>query len=150
MEDYLPILRALSDAGVEYAAIGTWALKAYFPAKMADYLLHDCDVVLAPDAANVRLTIAVLTAQHWEVCIWGELVDARTPASDFVGKYYMRAMQGNLVLDLTYECIIEWAQMASQKTNIAGVCMAAVCDIVQLKRCKGTPQDLALLQALAL
>jgi hypothetical protein len=150
MEDYLPILRSLRLAGVNYAVIGTWALKAYFPAKMADYELHDCDVVLAPDEPNVRLAIAVLTAQLWEVRIWEELVDAGTPSPDLVGKYYMRARQGNLVLDLTYECIIEWPQMAAQRANIADVWLAAVGDIAELKRSKGTPADLALLLALAL
>ena len=150
MEEYLPILRSLHLAGENYAVIGTWALKVYFPELMREYALHDCDVVLAPDEANVRRAIAALNAQGWETSVWDECVDAGSPSTDFVGKYYVRAKQGELVLDLTYECMIDWAQMGPARVLTDRLWLASVTDIATLKRLKGTTHDLDLLRKLCL
>jgi hypothetical protein len=150
MEDYLPVLRCLHLAGVNYAVIGTWALKAYFPAKMADYVLHDCDVVLAPDEANVRLAVQILNAEGWETRVWDECVDAGSSSADFVGKYYVRAKQHELVLDLTYECLIAWPHMNAHRLLVDGRWLASVGDVATLKRWKGTAADLDLLYSLRL
>jgi hypothetical protein len=136
MEDYLPILRSLADAGVEFAAIGTWALKVYFPEKMKDYVLHDCDVVLAPDLGNVRLAIDLLIENGWETSIWGECVDANVSPSMLSGKYYVRAIAGDLRLDLTYECAISWIKMQSSIVHHLGTPLASISNIMQLRKLK--------------
>ncbi len=150
MEDYLPILRSLHRSGVNYAVIGTWALKAYFPDAMGEYALHDCDLVLAPDEANVRRAIAALNAEGWETRVWDECVDAGSSSADFIGKYYVRAKHGDLVLDLTYECMIDWAQMEATRMLFDRLWLASVTDIATLKRLKGTARDLDLLRILGL
>ena len=150
MDDYLPILRCLHLAGVNYAAIGTWALKAHFPDAMGEYALHDCDLVLAPHPENIGLAIAVLNAQGWETSVWGEWVDEHTHYVEIEGKYYVRAKHRELVLDLTYECMIDWAQMGPARVLVDGLWLASVTDIATLKRLKGTAHDLDLLQKLGL
>lgn len=150
MEDYLPILRALHLANVSYAVIGTWALKAYFPDAMREYALHDCDLVLAPEQGNIGLAIAVLNAQGWEARVWGELIDQQVSSVEFEGKYYVRAQQGDLVLDLTYECMIDWDEMEANRGIWNGLWLASVTDLATLKRIKGTARDLELLRILGL
>ena len=148
MEEYLPILRSLHALGVKLAVIGTWALKAYFPEKMRDYVLQDCDLVLATEEANIRLAIAILNQKSWTTTVWEEHVDAGTPSPEFVGKYYVRAKQANLVLDLTYECKLDWQQMEAGIQWKLGLPLASLDNIVQLKRAKGLASDFALLEML--
>lgn len=136
MEDYLPILESLRQAGVAYAAIGTWALKVYFPEKMADYTLHDCDIVLAPTEDNVRLAIQVLQQQGWQTMVWGNAVDAGTDFAELAGKYYVRATSGEWVVDMTYECAIDWSAMAGELQFLHGLPVAALAHIFALKRRK--------------
>jgi hypothetical protein len=144
MEDYLPILQLLHSSGVQFAAIGTWALKVYFPDKMADYVLHDCDVVLAPDLENVRRAIRVLRAAGWEVTSWDEPVFPDAAAAALNGRFYLRAFSGPLTLDLTYECLIDWDTMKQGITLQASVPLASVKDIFTLKLQQGTEKgDLA-------
>ena len=140
MEDYLPILRSLADAGVEFAAIGTWAMKVYFPEKLTDYQLHDCDVVLAPDLENVRWAIHNLNESDWETRIWDERVDANVAPDFLLGKYYVRATQGKLTLDLTYECLIDWREMRPKISVRNGIPLAAIAHTLQLKRAKALLQ----------
>ncbi len=136
MEAYLPILRSLRDAGVEYAAIGTWALKIMFRDKMPGYVLRDCDVVLAPNETNIMLAVRLLNAAGWATCLWGIPVNDATNFSEFAGKYYVRATQGELVLDLTYHCMIPWEAMWSQMQVASGVHVASLTHILSLKRYK--------------
>jgi hypothetical protein len=136
MEDYLPILRSLVDAGVEFAAIGTWALKAYFPEKLKNYVLHDCDVALAPDLENVRRAIHHLNENGWQTDIWGECVDANVSPDFLRGKFYIRATQGKLTLDLTYECLIDWQETWPEIRVQDGIPLASIAQILKLKHAK--------------
>ena len=133
MELYLPVLQKLTQSGVEYAAIGTWALKVYFPAQMRDYVLHDCDLVLAPSLENVQLASETLKEDGWEVKVWEEALPEDLTESFLKGKYYLRARKLDLALDLTYECRIPWEEMVQTSDPRMGVRLAAVAHILALK-----------------
>ena len=138
MEEYLPVLQELTRGGVRFAAIGTWALKVYFPEKMRDYVLHDCDIVLDPDFENVRLAIRVLRTAGWRVSVWGEEVSAAVPADFLRGKYYLRAVKDALNLDLTYECAIAWREMEAEMVELHALPIASVAHVFHLKRKKAS------------
>ena len=150
MEDYLPILRSLHHQGVNFAAIGTWALKGYFPEKLQHYVLQDCDIVLAPEEGNIRVAISVLNVNGWATTVWDESVDAGTPSLEFVGKYYVRAKQKDLVLDLTYECLLDWQEIQASRQMLMGLPFASLAHIALLKRTKGRANDIELLHILGL
>lgn len=133
MEAYLPILRSLKEGGVEYAVIGTWALKAYFPEQMQAYAVHDCDVVLQPDWGNVRLAVRILIHMGWEVSVWGQSVDAQFSVGDVAGKFYLRAGKDALSLDAIYECPLAWDRMAAARMSLLGMPLAAMEHIAELK-----------------
>jgi hypothetical protein len=150
MENYLPILRSLHHHGVNFAAIGTWALKGYFPEKLQHYVLQDCDIVLAPEEKNIRLAISVLNANAWATTVWDQSMDAGTPSPEFVGKYYVRAKQKDLVLDLTYECLLDWQEIQASRQLRMGLPFASLAHIALLKRTKGRANDIELLRILGL
>jgi hypothetical protein len=151
MEDYLPILQALGAASVQYCVIGTWALKAYFPSEMHDFVLRDCDLVLAPGLDNVRLAIATLQAAAWQSAVWGHAIDANVSADALRDKYYVRGKKGNLVLDMTYECAaIAWPTFQAEVLVWQQIPLASVEHIATLKRLKSTPRDWECLARLGL
>lgn len=136
MEAYIPILRAFVGEDVEFAIIGTWALKVHFPEAMGDYVIHDCDLVVRPVEENVRRAVKVLLSANWKVTAWEEEVGESISMPDLVGKYYLRARTGELTLDATYECPIAWEDMEKGIEWRNGLPLASVEDILQLKRLK--------------
>lgn len=136
MEAYLPVLRLLVEADVRLALIGTWALKAYFPDEMRDYVLRDCDAVLEPSLENVRRAIGTLLQAGWPPMLWGEPVDAQVGAERLQGKFYLRAERDELCLDLTYECPIGWGELVAGCEWRNGVPLAAANHIWHLKALK--------------
>ncbi|TAE11848.1 MAG: hypothetical protein EAZ95_13125 [Bacteroidetes bacterium] len=136
MTTYLPILQALQTSGVAYRVIGTWALKAYFPVPLQDYVLQDCDIAIAPDLANIRKAIEVLEQNAWRVTVWDEPVPTDVFDAFWVGKYYLRGRQASLVLDLAYECALAWDALATSPTWFEGVPLASIPNILALKRAK--------------
>ena len=149
MEAYLPILQSLSAAGIAYCTIGTWALRAYFPLEMQDYVLQDCDVLLEPGWENVRHAISVLQEKGWQVTVWEQDLDANVTAAFLQGKFYLRARLAALTLDLTYECAsIQWQAIEAEMAMWQRLPLASIRHIAVLKRLKSTPKDIALMKRL--
>lgn len=146
-DPYAATLRALHAAGLPFVVIGTYALRAYYPAALADYALPDCDLVIAPDHLNPA--IACLLPLGWALSIWDVPVLGPLHAAEAEGKFYLRARKGADTLDLTYECVLPWPEMQAQRQVWQGIPWADLAHIKALKRIKGRPQDLALLDRLA-
>lgn len=136
MEAYIPALQSLVGEGVEFAIIGTWALKVHFPVAMRDYVIRDCDIVLQPTEENLRRAVRVLRGDGWRVTAWEEEVWDDFSGGDLAGKYYLRARFGELTLDATFECQIPWEAMAAGIDWRDGLPLASIKDILDLKRRK--------------
>ena len=149
MEAYFPILNALHEAKVEFAIIGTWALKLYFPFKMADYELNDCDLVMDPSIKNIRKAIKVLKADEWQVKVWEDEVTEIVKWAELKGKYYLRATKDALRLDLTYENnLVPWPVMVGTIQWRCELPLAHLINVKFLKEMKGSPKDLETLELL--
>jgi hypothetical protein len=138
MKAYLPILQAMHTSGVAYRAIGTWALKAYFPTELQDYVLQDCDIAISPTIENIRKAIEVLEQNAWDVTVWDAPVPVGAGEAFFQGKYYIRGRQASLVLDLAHECVVDWAEVVTSPTLYEGVPLASILHILTMKRAKAT------------
>lgn len=145
-DPYASLLQHLQRAGLPFAVIGTYALRAYYPDALRDYALPDCDAVLPDSALNPA--IGLLLRAGWQLSLWGEPVLGPVNAAEANGKFYLRARQGAHTLDLTYECPIAWADMGPGRVMAGGIPYAALAHVVALKRLKGKPSDLALLARL--
>lgn len=145
-DHYAPLLQHLQRAGLPFAVIGTYALRAYYPAAMRDYTLPDCDAVLPDTALNAA--ISILLRAGWQLSLWEEPVHGPVNATEANGKFYLRARRDGHTLDLTYECPIAWAEMGPARVVADGIPYAALAHVVALKRLKGKPSDLALLASL--
>ncbi|MFN8395589.1 MAG: hypothetical protein U0176_13195 [Bacteroidia bacterium] len=136
MEAYISILEALVGEGVEFAVIGTWALKVHFPEAMRDYPVHDCDLVIRPEEENVRVAVRALRSQGWKVTVWERELGPEFVIADLGGKFYLRSRKEELTVDLTFECPIPWYEMAAGIEWWNGLPLASVGDILDLKRRK--------------
>lgn len=133
MKEYISILQQLYRADVMYVAMGTWALKYYFTTQMKDYVLQDCDIVLAPTLNNLHKAIQVLQAENWETTVWNENIPLNAPQDFFQGKYYIRAKKGSLILDMTYEYAIDWETLWACAIETKQISIASVLHILMLK-----------------
>lgn len=145
-DPYASLLQHLHAQGLPFAVIGTYALRAYYPAEMRDYALPDCDAVL-PDTA-LNSAISMLLHAGWQLSLWEEPVLGPVSAAEASGKFYLRARRDGHTLDLTYACPITWADMGPARVVADGIPYAALAHVVALKRLKGRPADLALLTRL--
>lgn len=148
MNKYISILQKLYKYQIPYVVIGTWALKYVFPRIMFNYEVRDCDLVIADDIEKIRQTIKILQDSNWEVRVWETVVDERVEPSFLKGKYYLRATQNELTLDITYECpFIPWEEMIGKKMlRKPGISIANLNHILQLKRIKGRDVDLEIVE----
>jgi hypothetical protein len=141
MESYLPILQNLTQHKVQYVVIGTWALKALFPKTMQHYEIHDCDIVLLPTHKNIRKAIEVITQARWQASVWNVLISSEVEAHFLVGKFYVRAQNENLVLDMTYECALNWDILTKDIILYHHIPLASIENILILKRLKAQEND---------
>ncbi len=149
MDAYFPILQQLSRANIQFAIIGTFALKHHFPEKMATYTLGDCDLIIQPNLPNINLAISVLRENDWKVSLWEQEVNSNLEWTLLEGKFYLRATQNELQLDLTYECPwIPWVEMESGINRVGYLPIAAIKHVKRLKQIKGSPKDLRVLDLL--
>lgn len=99
---YLRTLRGLVAAGVEFCALGTFALRQQHPALRRRFVA-DCDIMLPFDPARLTALARHLQAAGWHLTLWEQPVLLPLTAGALVGKYYLRARQGGAVLDCAYE-----------------------------------------------
>lgn len=145
-DPYASTLKSLHAAGLPYVVIGTYALRIYFPEALRDYQVPDCDLVLC--AEDLNHAIELLLAEGWALTIWEEAVFGPVSAEDAAGKFYLRARRADATMDLTYECVLPWPGIQARRIIWQGIPLAALVDIVALKRIKGQPKDIALLARL--
>lgn len=149
MEDYVSILKAFVNADIEFAVIGTWALKCYFPKEMENYPILDCDLVLNPDIQNIQKAFEELKKNGFRPSVWGKVFEKMPSQENLAGKFYMRAEKNRLRLDLTYECEwIEWEKMKSETVWVNEIPLASISHIKMLKEIKGQAKDWALIHDL--
>lgn len=143
MHKYFPILKSLKQNRIRYLAIGTWALKLAYPKIMQGYQLSDCDILIENDLEQIRNCIRILKSKGWEVKVWGKEMDEIPSATFLKGKYYLRAKQGGLTLDLTYECpLFSWEDLYGARMEQDGFFLAGLDHILALKKAKGRAKDL--------
>jgi hypothetical protein len=143
---YIQTLLALRNSGLEFAAIGTFALKLYFPAQLADYTLKDCDLVMPWNMEQIKLAVATLENLGWKCSVWEEDLPKELSEEWLEGKFYLRARQEAYIIDLTYEPVIAWEEMAMGITLKNHVPCASLEHVLALKRIKGQPSDLEMVQ----
>lgn len=149
MQEYFNILRAFNENQIKYLAIGTWALKMYFPEKMKDYEINDCDILIENDIHEIRRLIKLLINYEWQVEVWNEEINESVKTNFLKGKYYIRVLKGNLCLDISYEYpLVYWADIYNDKIRLNSFYLASVNDIFFLKKAKGTKKDLAIINLL--
>jgi hypothetical protein len=146
-DPYASTLRGLHAAGLPFVVIGTYALRAYYPEALSDYALPDCDLVIAPDHLNPA--IAFLLPRGWALHLWEAPVTGPLAPEEAAGKFYLRARKGGHTLDLTYECALPWPEILALSRVWLGIPLADLSHIQALKRLKGSPKDLALLERLS-
>lgn len=144
MPPYFEILRQLQAGGIRFLIMGTWALKYAYPRKMEGYEVLDCDIVLENTMTNIRNSIRLLRRCQWEVSLWQRPVDETVQAEMLKGKYYLRAIQADLVLDLSYEYLpFTWDALWAERQERASFQLVAYQQILAMKELRGNPKDLA-------
>jgi hypothetical protein len=143
MKMYREILQQFSNNGVNYVAIGTWALKHAFPEKMKEYRVNDCDIFIKHNISTIRTLIKILDDNIWKVSLWEKVIDEDIKIEDLKGKYYLRAKKDDCVMDITYESqYISWIDLLRESSQIKNCTIASLHHILSLKRIKGTEKDL--------
>jgi hypothetical protein len=117
---------------------------------LAHYALPDCDIVLDPAQANIELAFACLQSEGWQMELWGEVLGEAPKEEALKGKFYLRALQNDLTLDMTYECLIEWEETMRGIILEDGLPWASIDDVLKLKRMKGKDSDWELLRRLGM
>lgn len=146
MQSYLKILRQLQAAEVNFIIIGTWALKYTFQDCLRDYKILDCDLILKDDLEMIRRCVRVLRAEAWDVRVWQIPIDETVTAAFLQGKYYLRARQGALVLDISYECDdFSWAEIEAEKFTKDDFQLISHVQNLKMKQGRGTAKDLAII-----
>ncbi|MFK8101751.1 MAG: hypothetical protein AB8G15_04485 [Saprospiraceae bacterium] len=144
MQSYLKILRQLQEVKIDFIIIGTWALKYAFRARLRDYKIVDCDLILRNDLEIIRRCIRVLRREGWTVTVWEIPIDETVTAAFLKEKYYFRAQQGDLILDLSYECDdFSWAEIEAEKLTKDGFQLISHTQNLTMKKRRGTEKDLA-------
>ncbi|MEL6348186.1 MAG: hypothetical protein AAFV53_34070 [Myxococcota bacterium] len=122
---YLPTLEALLKIGVHYQLMGTGALKLYHPAALASDPLHEFDALLYPTHDNLLKLIHCLLERGWSITSWGEPWDPTWTEAHLKGRWYVRARQGDLQIDATYEC--PFLNMDDLRENVEWIDGLPVC-----------------------
>lgn len=147
MKNYFEILNAFGNENIPYVAIGTWALKLAYPEKMNNYKINDCDIIVENDIRIIKKIIRILKAKNWITTVWEVEINDKVSEQFLLNKYYLRARQGVLTLDITYECpYIAWESLNTQKRIIKSFNLASLQHIIHLKRIKGTSKDLEVIE----
>lgn len=140
---YREILQQFSNNGVDYVAIGTWALKHAFPEKMKEYRIKDCDILIKLNISTIRTLIKILENNSWKVTLWEKAINEDIKIEDLNGKYYLRAKKDCCVMDITYESqYISWIDLLRESLQIENCTIASLHHILSLKKIKGTEKDL--------
>ena len=144
---YLPILKVFKEHQLHFLLMGTWALKWTYPKLMEQYEVTDCDLLIKNSQSSIINSITLLKANGWTVSVWEEEIDAGVTATFLKGKYYLRAQQASLVLDLTYECsLFSWPTLWSSKIEVKGMPVAGLSHMLALKKEKGRDKDLQVVE----
>ena len=141
MNAYFDILQILQNAKIDFAVIGTGALKCYCPESMKSYQLRDCDIVISPHYKMIRNTIGILNENNWDVTVWNEKITDTVSEEFLQGKYYIRATKDGKILDITYECRIDWEKIMPARIFYNGLPLASFDHILELKREKMIEQN---------
>lgn len=149
MQEYFDILKVFNENQIEYLIIGTYALKIYFPEKMNDYKINDCDILIENDIHEIQILIKLLIKFDWQVEVWNIAIDESVEAEFLKGKYYIRALKDDLCIDISYEYpLISWENIHGNKSELNEFPLASINDIFLLKKAKGTAKDLAIINLL--
>ncbi len=147
MNSYILILQQFNQQQIPYAVIGTWALKWMHPNIMQDYVVKDCDLLIANNITTIRQAIDILQKASWTVSVWETTINEMVDADFLKGKYYLRATKDDLILDLTYECpFIAWTTILNRQQVVRELTIANQIDILYLKRIKGRPIDFEIIK----
>ncbi|UGT40638.1 hypothetical protein LTV02_32315 [Nocardia yamanashiensis] len=144
---YLAALRALRASGVPYVVIGGLALHLRYGA-LLDLPVRDCDLLLPSAAIGPDACTAALCAQGWRVRSWQDDVHPPLDPEMLAGRYYLRATQGNGIIDATYEYdAVTWPEAEAAAELHAGVPVAAPAHLIALMAARDSAQDRARIAA---
>ena len=142
---YLHTLHQLVAAGVPFGVLGTFALRQQCPT-LPRRLVADCDLLLPPEPAILNALTNLLRASGWRVTLWEQPVTPPLTAADLAGKYYLRARQGDAVLDCAYENdFLDWPAFWANCQWHHGLPLLTPAAILRQKAQVGRPADLAVL-----
>ena len=137
---YLPTLHRLGATGAPFVVIGSCALELHGHA-LAGLGPRDCD--LACDLDRITPLLAALTAEDWDLRVWGEPLRRPFAREQLAGKFYARATADTRSLDLDFELALPFAALWADHVTLSGVPVAALAHVIALKQARGNPRDLA-------
>lgn len=139
---YKKILQLFTEHELEYAVIGTWALKYLYPDRMNDYHPKDCDLLIPGSFEQIRRFIILLENEKWQILLWERPISSDVPPSELPGKFYIRAVREDLQLDLTYENDhFSWEEILRKSTLTKGIRTASLKQILFLKSLKENSEE---------
>ena len=71
--------------------------------QVLDHKPHDLDLLIKNDMDTIRRAIVILKKQGFEVFSWQDKIDDTVSYDLLKGRYYIRGIRGELMVDLTYE-----------------------------------------------
>ncbi|MBM7116952.1 hypothetical protein [Archangium primigenium] len=139
---YLALLHRLEAEGVAFALTGSLALRLYMDALEGEPV-PDCDLFLEPSPDNLQRWARLMAAEGWALAVWDVPVTPPLALEALRGRYYVRARQGALVVDGTYEHdTLNLAEAVAQARRVAGLPLLAWETLLGLKRERGSARDL--------
>ena len=143
---YLRTLHDLVATGLDFCLIGTFALRLHCPA-LPRHLVHDCDLMLPAQPAQLTALVQHLHESGWQVTLWDEPVQLPLTAVQLAGKYYLRARQAGAILDCAYENDYRtWPEFVSRRQWQRGLPVLSAEEIVAQKRQLGKPAGQAVIR----
>lgn len=143
------LIRELADV-VPFVVIGSAALGVYVPAVIPRQP-SDVDLLVPGDLTQLNQLCSALSRRGFSLWTWGERVQLPLKQVELKGRFYLRAICGEVCLDLTYEC--PWVPFASawqQRVLWRGIPLASLTHITRLMAVRQSEKDCARLQQLGL
>jgi hypothetical protein len=144
-EIYLQTLHNLQAEGVQFCVIGTFGLGLH-DVIPSSYEIKDCDLAVKADSENLNHLARILETLQWQLYVWDEPVHYPLPLEKLWGKYYLRAVFRNMILDATYECAVSWPELKEQICYREELPVASIFHMLHMKKRRNTPKDLHIVE----